>query len=297
MDRPASRFRRLSVSIVSAARAGIQPSPEVRAIEPRSGWIAIGWRELWEYRELLGFLVWRDIKVRYKQTVLGASWAVLQPLATMGVFTLLFGRWAKMPSDGVPYPLFAFAALLPWTFFANAVSASANSLVGNTHLISKIYFPRLLIALSSIGTALLDLGVAMVVMFALLAFYGVGVTSHLAALPALVLVTLLLAFGVGSALAALCAIYRDVRYVVPFLLQLWMFASPVIYPVSFIPAEWRWLAYLNPMVGAIDGFRSALLGLPFNWIAIGSSYAITLGALVAGLSYFRRVERLVADLI
>ena len=194
----------------------------------------------------------------------------------MGVFTLLFGRWAKMPSDGVPYPLFAFAALLPWTFFANAVSASANSLVGNTHLISKVYFPRLLIALSSIGTALLDLGVAMVVMFALLAFYGVGVTSHLAALPALVLVTLLLAFGVGSALAALCAIYRDVRYVVPFLLQLWMFASPVIYPVSLIPAEWRWLAYLNPMVGAIDGFRSALLGLPFNWIAIGSSYAITL---------------------
>ena len=266
-------------------------------IEPRSGWIPIGWRELWEYRELLGFLVWRDIKVRYKQTVLGASWAVLQPLATMGVFSLLFGHWAKMPSDGLPYPLFAFAALLPWTFFANAVSACANSLVGNTHLISKVYFPRLLIALSSIGTALVDLGVAMVVMFALLAYYGVGVTSELAALPALALLTLLLAFGVGSALAALCAMYRDVRYVVPFLLQLWMFASPVIYPVSLIPAEWRWIAYLNPMVGAIDGFRSALVGLPFNWTAIGSSYAITLAALWAGLSYFRRVERLVADLI
>ena len=205
------------------------PSP-LTVIAPRAGWIAIGWRELWEYRELLGFLVWRDIKVRYKQTVLGASWAILQPLATMVVFSLLFGRLAKMPSDGLPYPIFAFAALLPWTFFANAVSASANSLVGNTHLISKVYFPRLLIAMSSIGAALLDLAVALVVLFGLLAFYGVGVTLQLAALPALALLTLLLAFGVGSALAALCALYRDVRYVVPFLLQLWMFASPVIYP-------------------------------------------------------------------
>ena len=269
----------------------------ISVIEPRSGWIPIGWRELWEYRELLGFLVWRDVKVRYKQTVLGASWAILQPLATMGLFTLLFGRWAKMPSDGLPFPLFAFAALMPWTFFANAVSASANSLVGNTHLISKVYFPRLLIALSSIGTGVVDLAVALVVMFGLLAFYGIGITWHLMALPALTLLTLLIAFGVGSALAALCAMYRDVRYVVPFLLQLWMFASPVIYPLSLIPAEWRWIFYLNPMVGAIDGFRSAILGLPFNWTPIGSSCAITLAALWAGLSYFRRVERRVADFI
>jgi lipopolysaccharide transport system permease protein len=283
--------------VVSAARTDLLPPPEVRVIEPRAGWIPIGWRELWEYRELLGFLVWRDIKVRYKQTVLGASWAVLQPLATMVVFSLLFGRLARMPSDGLPYPLFAFAALLPWTFFANAVSASANSLVGNTHLISKVYFPRLLIALSSIGTAMLDLAVALLVMFGLLAYYGVGVTSQLAALPALVLLTLLLAFGVGSALAALCAMYRDVRYVVPFLLQLWMFATPVIYPVSLIPAEWRWAFYLNPLVGVVDGFRSAVLGLPFNGIAIASSCATTLVALWIGLSYFRRVERLVADLI
>ena len=297
MDRRSSRFRKLSVTSVSAARTDLQPPPEVRIIEPRAGWIPIGWRELWEYRELLGFLIWRDIKVRYKQTVLGASWAILQPLATMVVFSLLFGRLARMPSDGLPYPLFAFAALLPWTFFVNAVSASANSLVGNTHLISKVYFPRLLIALSSIGTAMLDLAVALLVMFGLLAYYGVGVTSQLAALPALVLLTLLIAFGVGSALAALCAMYRDVRYVIPFLLQLWMFATPVIYPVSLIPAEWRWAFYLNPVVGVVDGFRSSVLGLPFNWIAIASSCATTLVALWIGLSYFRRVEHLVADLI
>lgn len=284
------------MSSVSSAPIVLE-APPLRVIEPRSGWIPIGWRELWEYRELLGFLVWRDVKVRYKQTVLGASWAVIQPLTTMLLFTLLFGRLAKMPSDGQPFPLFAFAALIPWTFFANAVSASANSLVGNTHLISKIYFPRLLIALSSIGTGLLDLAVALVVMFGLLAFYGVSVTWQLTALPALTLLTLLIAFGVGAALAALCAMYRDVRYVVPFLLQLWMFASPVIYPVSLIPARWSWIFYLNPMVGAIDGFRSAILGLPFNWIALGSSSAVTLATLWAGLSYFRRVERLVADLI
>jgi lipopolysaccharide transport system permease protein len=266
-------------------------------IEPRPGWIPIGWRELWEYRELLGFLVWRDVKVRYKQTVLGASWAVLQPLATMVVFSVLFGRWAKMPSDGVPYPLFAFAALIPWTFFANSVSASANSLVGNTQLISKVYFPRLLIALSSIGTGLVDLAVALAVMIAMIVFYGVVITWQLAVLPALLLLTLLTAVGVGSALAALCAIYRDVRYVVPFLLQLWMFASPVIYPVSLIPSEWRWLFYLNPLVGAIDGIRASLLGLPFAWTPIAWSSAITAVALWAGLSYFRRVERRVADLI
>jgi lipopolysaccharide transport system permease protein len=266
-------------------------------IEPRPGWIPIGWSELWEYRELLGFLVWRDVKVRYKQTVLGASWAVLQPLATMVVFSVLFGRWARMPSDGIPYPLFAFAALIPWTFFANAVSASANSLVGNTHLISKVYFPRLLIALSSIGTGLVDLAVALTVMLAMIVVYGVAITWQLAALPALLLLTLFAAVGVGSALAALCAIYRDVRYVVPFLLQLWMFASPVIYPVSLIPVEWRWLFYLNPLVGAIDGVRASLLSLPFPWTSIAWSSVTTAATLWIGLSYFRRVERRVADLI
>lgn len=269
----------------------------LRVIEPRSGWVPIGWRELWEYRELLGFLVWRDVKVRYKQTVLGAAWAILQPLMTMVMFTLLFGRWAKMPSDGLPYPVFAFAALLPWTFFSNAVGTSANSLVGNTHLISKVYFPRLLITLSSLGTGLIDLLVALGVMLAMLAWYGSGVTWHVLMLPAFIALTVAVAFGVGAALSALCAVYRDIRYLIPFITQLWMFASPVIYPVSFIPERWRWIFYLNPLVGVIDGFRASLLGLPFNGAAIACSCATTLVIGWAGLVYFRRVERRVADLL
>ncbi len=269
----------------------------LRVIEPRSGWVPIGWRELWEYRELLGFLVWRDVKVRYKQTVLGAAWAILQPLMTMVIFTLLFGRWAKMPSDGLPYAPFAFAALVPWTFFSNAVGTSANSLVGNTHLISKVYFPRLLITLSSLGTGLIDLLVALGVMLAMLAWYGSGVTWHLLTLPAFIALAVAVAFGVGAALSALCAVYRDIRYLIPFITQLWMFASPVIYPVSFIPERWRWIFYLNPLVGVIDGFRASLLGLPFNGAAIACSCAMTLVIGWAGLVYFRRVERRVADLL
>jgi lipopolysaccharide transport system permease protein len=272
-------------------------APALRVIEPRSGWVPVDWRELWDARELLGFLVWRDVKVRYKQTVLGAAWAVLQPLATMGVFAVLFGRWARMPSDGLPYPLFAFAALVPWTFFANSVSAASSSLLGNTHLISKVYFPRLLITLSTMGTGLLDLAVALVVMVALLALYGVALTWQVVTLPLLTLLVLLLAFGVGSLLAALCALYRDVRYVVPFLLQLWMFSSPVIYPLSLIPSEWRWVAYVNPLSGAIHGFRAALLGQPMPWAPLGVSAAMALAAVWIGLAYFRRVERRVADLI
>ena len=280
------------------ARAIADPARDaVHIIEPRSGWVPIGWRELWEYRELLGFLVWRDVKVRYKQTVLGAAWAVIQPLMTMFMFTLLFGRLAKMPSDGLPYAPFAFAALVPWTFFANAVASSANSLVGNTHLISKVYFPRLLITLSSLGTGLLDMLVALGVMLGILAWYHFGLTWHIVLLPAFIALTVAIAFGVGAGLSALCAMYRDVRYVVPFLTQIWMFASPVIYPVRFVPDRWRWIFYLNPLVGAIDGFRSSLLGLPFNWTAIATAMFVTLAIGWAGLGYFRSVERRVADLI
>jgi lipopolysaccharide transport system permease protein len=269
----------------------------LRIIEPPAGWRPTDWRELWEYRELLGFLVWRDAKVRYKQTVLGAAWAILQPLMTMVLFTMLFGRWAKMPSDGIPYSLFAFAALIPWTFFSNSLTAASSSLVGNTHLIGKVYFPRLLISLSAMGTGLLDLSIALAVMLAMLLVRGVGLTLHLAALPALVMLTLLVAFGVGSRLAALNVMYRDIRYVMPFLTQFWMFASPVIYPVSLVPARWRWAFYLNPMVGAIEGFRSALLGTPFNLAAMACSAAVTTVLVWAGLLYFRRVERRVADVI
>jgi len=270
---------------------------DVRVIEPSTGWVPIDWSELWLYRELLGFLVWRDAKVRYKQTVLGAAWAVLQPLMTMLLFTLLFGRWAKIPSDGAPYSLFAFAALIPWTFFANALGAAAGSLVGNTHLISKVYFPRLLISLSSLGTGLIDLAVALCVMLALMAWHGTRVTWHILAVPPLVILTAMIAFGVGSALSALNVMYRDVRYVVPFLTQLWMFASPVIYPMSLVPQRWRWAFRLNPMAGAIDGFRSALLGTPFNVAAISTSCVVSVVLTWVGLSYFRRVEARIADFV
>jgi lipopolysaccharide transport system permease protein len=269
----------------------------LRVIEPRPRWTPIDWHGLWESRELLTFLVWRDVKIRYKQTLLGAAWAILQPLATMAVFTVLFGRWAGMPSDGLPYPAFALAALLPWTFFSNAVSASANSLVGNSHLVSKVYFPRLLISLSAVCSGVLDLAVALAVMFGLMAFYGIALTWQVVALPALVLLVLLVAVGVGSALAALCAIYRDVRYVVPFALQIWMFASPVIYPLSLVPAERRWMFFLNPLVGAIDGFRSALLGVPFAWTPLAWSVLAAAASVWAGLAFFARVERRLADLI
>ncbi|MCC7417762.1 MAG: ABC transporter permease [Acidobacteria bacterium] len=278
------------------SRTTADPLP-LRVIEPRAGWAPVDWAELWEFRELLGFLVWRDVKLRYKQTVLGAVWAVLQPAATMLMFTLLFGRWAKMPSDGLPYSVFAFAGLIPWTFFANGLSGAAFSLSGNTHLISKVYFPRLLIALSSLGTGLLDLLVALSVMLAMMVWFGIAPTAHLAALPIFVALTAAMAFGIGSALAAMCALYRDVRYVIPLVVQLWMFASPVIYPLGFVPEGWRWAFYLNPLVGAIDGFRSALLGLPFNWPAIAAAWAVAIAICGAGLSYFRRVERRLADFI
>lgn len=278
------------------AVAASSPVP-LRVIEPRAGWAPIDWAELWEFRELLGFLVWRDVKLRYKQTVLGAAWAVLQPVMTMLIFTLLFGRWGNMPSDGLPYSIFAFAALLPWTFFSNALGGAAASLTGNAHLISKVYFPRLLISLSSIGTGVIDLLVALGVMFAMMAWFGIAPTWQLLALPMVIALTAAVAFSVGSPLAALCALYRDVRYVIPLMTQLWLFASPVIYPMTFVPEQWRPLFYLNPLVGAIEGFRAALLGVPFNWPAIASAWVVTLAVGWLGVSYFRRVERRLADLI
>ena len=275
----------------------VEVSAPLRVIEPQSGWTAIGWRELWDYRELLGFLVWRDVKVRYKQTVLGAAWAILQPLTTMGVFAVLFGRWTQMPSDGVPYPLFAFAALLPWTFFANAVSGGASSLVGSTHLISKVYFPRLLVSLSVVATSAVDFLVAFAAMAAMLVYYRAGITAQWLVVPFLFVILVIAAAGIGSWLAAVCGIYRDVRYVVPLALQLWMFASPVIYPVSLVPPRWRALYFLNPLAGMVDGFRSALLGLPFLWSGIATSALVSLMLAWAGVSYFRRVERRLADVL
>lgn len=267
-------------------------------IEPPGAWQSLDWRELWEYRELLFFLVWRDVKVRYKQTVLGALWAILQPVMTMVVFTIFFGRLGGMSRhvDGA-YSVFVFAALLPWTFFANALTQASTSVVGAGHLISKVYFPRILIPLAAIAVGLIDFAVAFLVLLPLMVANGVTFTWQLAALPLFVLGTMVTAAGAGALLAALVVAYRDFRHVSGFLVQLWMFASPVVYPVDVIPSEWRLWYSLNPMAGMISGFRSSALGEPFllDTILISSLTAIVL--LVAGIQYFLQVQRRFADII
>src|SRR5919201_5506851 len=237
---------------------------KVTIIEPQSGWRLVDWNELWAYRELLYVLTMRDIKVRYKQTVLGFAWAIIQPFMMMVVFSVFFGRLAQMPSDGFPYPIFVYAALLPWTFFANSIGNSANSLVGSANLVSKVYFPRLIIPLSSVGSGLVDFAIAAAVLLLLMSYYGVGWTSNLFMVPILVIAAAFTALGVGTFLAALNVAYRDFRYVVPFLVQFWMFATPVVYPASIVPREWQWALYLNPMAGVIEGLRSAFLGSAFD---------------------------------
>lgn len=272
------------------------PSRSVTLIQPRSGWIAIDWRELWEHRELLYFLVLRDVMVRYKQTVLGVAWAVLQPVFSMVVFTIIFGKLAKLPSDGIPYPVFVYAGLLPWMFFANAVTGASNSLLNQQALLTKIYLPRLFVPAAAVGGGLVDLCVSFAVFAGLMLLYGVVPGWGLLAVPLLVLLAVIAAFGVGLTLAALTVTYRDVRHVVPFLVQAWLFISPVIYPVSMVPAEWQWLLALNPMTGVIDAFRSALLDRPWNLSALATSTASALVLLVYGLFYFRKTERRFADI-
>ena len=270
---------------------------QVTIIEPQTGWRLLDWKELWAYRELLYVLTMRDIKVRYKQTVLGFAWAIIQPVMMMVVFSIFFGGLAKMPSDGFPYPIFVYAALLPWTFFANSITNSANSLVGSANLVSKVYFPRLIIPLSSVGSALVDFAIAGAVLLLLMLYYGVSWTSNLLMAPILVAAAALTALGVGTFLAALNVAYRDFRYVVPFLVQFWMFATPVVYPASLVPREWQWALYLNPMAGVIEGFRSAFLGSAFDVPGMLVSLAIAAILFAAGIAYFGKVERRFADII
>ncbi len=269
----------------------------VTVIERQKGWRMLDLKELWAYRELLWVLVARDIKVRYKQTVLGAGWALIQPLATMLLFSLIFGRLAKIPSDGFPYPIFVFAGLLPWTFFANALSSSSNSLVGQQQLISKVYFPRLIIPLSSVGSGLIDFAISSIIMLALMIYFGVGATINLLAVPLLVLAVLFIALGVGTLLSALTVTYRDFRYIIPFMVQFWMFATPVVYPASMFPEKWQWVLYLNPMAGLIEAFRSAFLGRAFDLGAIGISAVSALLFFIVGVFYFEKMERRFADII
>ena len=269
----------------------------VTLIEPIKGWRMLDWRELWAYRELLWVLTARDIKVRYKQTVLGAGWAILRPFITMVIFSVVFGQLAKMPSDGYPYPVFVYAALLPWTFFATAIGTSGGSLVGSSHLVSKVYFPRLIIPLSSVGAGLVDLLISTGILLLMMLYYGVGWSWNLLAAPLLLLFVIFTALGVGTLLSALTVAYRDFTHLTPFMVQIWMYITPVIFPVSLVPERWQWLLYLNPMTGLVEGFRSAFLGKPFDWDGLGISFAIAIAIFLIGVAYFEKVERRFADII
>jgi lipopolysaccharide transport system permease protein len=266
-------------------------------IKPRSGWQPIDIQEVALYRELLGFLVWRDIKIRYRQTVLGAMWAILQPLVGMVIFTFVFNRMAGVNSDGPPYPLFAFAGLVPWTFFSNGVSASSNSLLTNQQLVSKVYFPRIFIPLGSIAALLVDLGLSVVILFFMMMKYHWPVTYQIVSLPLFIVAAFLATSGLGLTLSALNVSFRDVKYAVPFLIQMGIFVTPVIYPIRYIPARWQSLVGLNPMAGIVLGFRAAFLGSPAPWGLIEISLAMSLLLFIAGLMIFRRMERRFADLI
>jgi len=267
-------------------------------IEPANAWPSIDLRELWDYRELLYFLTWRDLKVRYKQTALGAAWAVIQPLFMMLVFSLFFGRLAGVPSDGVPYPLFTFCALLPWQLFAHSLTESSNSLVRDQNLITKVYFPRLVVPLSAVLAGLVDFAIAFVILLGMLLFYGIVPGRQIVALPFFILLAIMSAMAVGLWLSALNVQYRDVRYTINFLVQFWLFATPVAYPSSIIPARWRVLYGLNPMVGVVEGFRWSLLGKPESpGTLVVVSTVVVIVLLAGGMFYFRRMEQQFADIV
>ena len=270
----------------------------VLRITPPSRWWELPFGELWDYRELLYFFVWRDIKVRYKQTAIGAAWAVLQPFLTMLVFSLFFGRLARIPSQGLPYPIFYYSALLPWMYFAGALQNATSTIVENQRLITKVYFPRLVLPFSSVLSGLVDFGISFLMFVAMMFYYGIRPGWALLVLPVFLLLSVLTALGVGLWLSALNAIYRDVRYVVPFLVQFWMFASPVAYPSSLVPTKWRWLYGLNPMAGVIEGFRWSLTGHgdpPGRLVLVSASVVVVV--LLSGVAYFQKMETLVADVV
>jgi lipopolysaccharide transport system permease protein len=270
--------------------------PPVVRLQASGRWVGLGLSHVWEYRELLYFLVWRDIKVRYKQTVLGAAWAIIQPFFTMLIFSAVFGRLARIPSDNLPYPLFCFAALVPWTFFSSGMLQAANSLVGNTNLLKKVFFPRLVLPTAAIAAMTIDFACALVVLLAMMAYYGVLPSLAVVAVPLFVLLAFATALGAGLWLSALNVKFRDVKYVVPFLLQVWMFATPIAYPSSLLDGPWRSIYALNPMVGVVDGFRWALLGTataPDRTLAASTAVALVL--LISGAYYFRQTERTFAD--
>lgn len=273
------------------------PDDPLVTIKPSKSWVALDLHSLWAYRELLYFLIWRDLKVRYKQTILGIAWVVMQPLLITLIFTVFLGFLVRVPSDGVPYPLFVYIGLLPWTFFSSAVTNSGNSLVSNAHLITKVYFPRLLVPASAVGARLMDFGIAFVLLAALMAYYRVAPTRNIIALPGLIILVTLFALGCGMLISALNVKYRDIGIMIPVLMQLWMFVSPVVYPQSLIPPKWQTLYALNPLVGIVGGFRAAVLGEAFNSTALIASVLITFALLAYSAYMFRRVEKSFADIV
>jgi len=267
-------------------------------IEPSQGWVSLKLAELWQYRELLYFLVWRDVKVRYKQTVLGAAWAIIQPFFTMVVFSLFFGRLAKIPSDGIPYPIFSYTALVPWTFFANGLTQAVTGLVSHANLIKKVYFPRLAIPIARVLAGIVDFALAFAVLLIMMLAYGIAPTPNILWLPLFLLLALATSLGVGLWLTAMNVQFRDVAYTVPFITQFWMFATPIAYPSSLLSEPWRTLYGINPMVGVVEGFRWALLGTntaPGPIIIVSAFVAVAL--LLSGAFYFRRMEKIFADVV
>jgi lipopolysaccharide transport system permease protein len=285
-----------------AAEDQVRSTPEVELplthIQPSRGWVSINFRDVWEYRELAYFLTWRDIKVRYKQTVLGAAWAILQPVFTMVIFSIFFGRLAGIPSDGVPYPIFSYAALVPWSFFANGLRGSSDSLVGSSNLIKKVFFPRLVVPLSAVLAPAVDFVLAFIVLLLMMVFFGITPTQNIIWLPPLLLLAFVTAFGVGLWFSALNVQFRDVRYALPFIIQAWMFITPIAYPSSLLDEPWRSLYALNPMAGVVEGFRWALLDTdtqPGSMVFVSAIVATLV--LIGGLYYFRRMEKTFADVI
>ncbi len=291
----------MAVNNINLPSSGIS-LPEVEVpilrIEPSRGWVSLKLGEVWAYRELLLFFVWRDVKVRYKQTILGAAWAIIQPLFTMLIFSLFFGKLAKMPSDGIPYPLFSFAALVPWTFFANGLASSSNSLVNGANMVKKIYFPRLTMPIATVLAGIVDFALAFAVLILIMIYFRTAPTINIIWLPLFLLLALVTALGVGLWLSALNVQYRDVRYIVPFLTQFWLFATPIAYSSRLLGEPWRTIYGLNPMVGVVEGFRWALLGTsPAPGLIIIASTLTSIAILISGAFYFRRMEKTFADVV
>ncbi|HPG00656.1 MAG TPA: ABC transporter permease [Kiritimatiellia bacterium] len=268
-----------------------------KIITPPKGWLSINWREIWLYRELLYFLTWRDVKVRYKQTILGVLWAFIQPFMKLVVFSVIFGKLARIDSEGYPYPIFVYAGMLPWQFFSEALTRSSTSVVGSSNLITKVYFPRLIIPIAAVGGCLVDFLISFSILFGLMFYYGVAPTAATLIVIPLIFLTIVAALGAGTLLSAMNVSYRDFHYLVPFALQIWMFATPVIYPVRIFPPRWQWLISLNPMAGIVDAYRSAILGKPFAWGHLAISLAVAIAMLFWGLFYFRKTENRFADIV